>query len=92
MGAGSGSLFGSGKGNDDAAGRLRKGDKLTVVLRADGAVLFGLNGRKHGPGWPAGSVRDGAVVPAAHMYYNDRDGANAVRLLPDAAWPAGHGP
>ena len=34
-------------------------------------------------------VRVGIIgVP---IQLNDEDGPNAMRLLPDAAWPAGHG-
>ena len=42
-------------------------------------------GVEHGPGYPAGSVT-GPVALAAQMY----DEGTAMRLLPDAAWPAGH--
>ena len=57
----------------------------------DGSLRFFKNGVEHGPGYPAGSVT-GPVALAAQMLLNDSGGANAVRLLPDAAWPAGHGP
>ena len=46
------------------------------------------NGVEHGPGYPSGSVT-GPVALAAHMHFR----GHAVRLLPDAAWPAaGHAP
>ena len=57
----------------------------------DGSLRFFKNGVEHGPGYPAGSVT-GPVALAAQMRYNDEDGPSAVRLLPDAAWPAGHAP
>ena len=53
----------------------------------DGSLRFFKNGVEHGSGWPAGSVT-GPVALAVQMY---RTG-HAVRLLPDAAWPAGHAP
>ena len=69
--AGGGRLYGSGKQGDDGAGSLSEGDRLTVVVTADGGVGFGRNGKQHGPGWPAGSIESGTVVvPAVHMYSN----------------------
>ena len=49
--------------------------------------LKGKNGVEHGPGYPAGSVT-GPVARAAQMGSQ----GSAVRLLPNAAWPAGHAP
>ena len=66
-----GTLCGSGKQGDDRAGALSEGDRITVVVTADGGVGFGRNGRKHGNGWPAGSIESGTVVvPAVHMQWN----------------------
>ena len=66
------------------------------ILLDDGSLRFFKNGVEHGPGYPAGSVV-GPVARAAQMFYSDLtahmfdDGLqNAVRLLPGAAWPAGH--
>ena len=57
-----------------------------ATLRDVGALLrFFRNGVEHGPGYPAGSVT-GPVALAAHMSHE----GTALRLLPDAAWPAGH--
>ena len=53
----------------------------------DGSLRFFMNGVEHGPGYPAGSVT-GPVALAVQMF---REGM-AVRLLPDADWPAGHAP
>ena len=53
----------------------------------DGSLRFFKNGVEHGPGYPAGSVT-GPVALAACMFVED----NATRLLPGAAWPAGHAP
>ena len=53
----------------------------------DGSLRFFKNGVEHGPGYPAGSVT-GPVALAAQMYWQ----GHAVRLFPDAAWPAGHAP
>ena len=59
----------------------------------DGSLRFFKNGVEHGPGYPAGSVT-GPVARAAQLFSEDGDndghGHDAVRLLPDAAWPAGH--
>jgi len=71
MDAYKGYLFGSGKDGDDAAGGLRVGDRLTVVLTAGGGVRFGVNGKERGSGWPAGSIESGTlVVPAVQMLSN----------------------
>lgn len=70
MNANSGRLFRSGNWNGQA-GALRQGDRLTVVLTAEGRVRFGVNGKEHGPGLPAGSIESGTVVvPAVQMRYN----------------------
>ena len=57
----------------------------------DGSLRFFKNGVEHGPGYPAGSVT-GPVALVAQMYNNNTGvwGTDAVRLLPDAEWPAGH--
>ena len=94
MYAGDGGLWGNGKGGDDHAGHFDQGDRVGVLLDLDdGSLLFFKNGAKHGPGYPAGSVT-GPVAPAVQMRYNgeDDDEAHAVRLLPDAEWPAGYSP
>ena len=92
--AGVGSLWGNGKEGDDEAGHFNQGDRMGILLDLDdGSLRFFRNGVEHGPGYPAGSVT-GPVALAAHMFYSDGDGygQNAVRLLPGAAWPAGHAP
>ena len=92
MDADDGGLYGNGKEDDAYAGYFSQGDRMGVLLDLDdGSLLFFKNGAKHGPGYPAGSVT-GPVAPAVQMYYADGgyyDG-HAVRLLPDAAWPAGY--
>ena len=86
MGAGSGSLWGNGKQGDDAAGRFNQGDRMGFLLDLDdGSLRFFKNGVEHGPGYPVGSAT-GPVALAAQMHNT----GHAVRLLPDAAWPAGH--
>ena len=50
-----------------------------------GSINLPLTDHRHG--YPAGSVT-GPVALAAHLFVE----GNAVRLLPGAAWPAGHGP
>ena len=88
MEAADGSLCGNGKGYDDPAGRFNDGDRMGVLLDLDdGSLRFFKNGVEHGPGYPAGSVT-GPVALAAQMY----DIGYVVRLLPGAAWPAGHAP
>ena len=89
-----GSLCGNGKEDDDEAGGFDEGDRMGVLLDLDdGSLLFFKNGAKHGPGYPAGSVT-GPVAAAVQMHFADGgdDEGNAVRLLPGAAWPAGHSP
>ena len=86
MDAGDGTLWGNGKHVSDAAGEFDKGDRMGILLDLDdGSLRFFKNGVEQGPGYPAGSVT-GPVALAAHMHYE----GNAARLLPDAAWPAGH--
>ena len=92
-----GDLFGNGKEESDPAGGFDDGDRMGILLDLDdGSLRFFKNGVEHGPGYPAGSVT-GPVALAAQMYYaENNDGlllaSNAVRLLPDAEWPAGHAP
>ena len=88
-----GDLFGNGKEESDAAGGFKLGDRMGFLLDLDdGSLRFFKNGVEHGSGYPAGSVT-GPVVLGVQMRWNDRhDGPSAVRLLPDAAWPAGHAP
>ena len=93
-----GALWGNGKYDSDHAGRFNQGDRMGILLDLDdGSLRFFKNGVEHGPGYPAGSVV-GPVARAAQMFYSDLtahmfdDGQNAVRLLPGAAWPAGHAP
>ena len=65
-----------------------KGDRMGILLDLDdGSLRFFRNGVEHGPGYPAGSVT-GPVARATQMSVE----GNAVRLLPDAVWPAGHTP
>ena len=81
-----GALYGNGKQNSDEAGDFDQGDCMGFLLDLDdGSLRFFKNGVEHGPGYPAGSVT-GPVARAAQMHYT----GHAVRLLPDAAWPAGH--
>eukprot|EP00935_MAST-01C_sp_MAST-1C-sp1_P000233 g233.t1 len=88
MSARFGSLYGNGKQADDRAGPCDDGDRMGILLNLDdGSLRFFKNGVEHGPGYPAGSVT-GPVALGVQMY---RAG-HAVRLLPDAAWPAGHAP
>ena len=51
----------------------------------DGSLRFFRNGVEHGPGYPAGSVT-GPVARAAQVVGS----GESVRMLPGAAWPAGH--
>ena len=88
MSARFGSLFGNGKQYSDPAGGFNNGDRMGILLDLDdGSLRFFRNGVEHGPGYPAGSVT-GPVALAAQMCWP----GHAVRLLPDAAWPAGHAP
>ena len=67
-------------------GWFDQGDRLGVLVDLNvGSLLFFKNGEQHGPGYPAGSVT-GPVALGAQMCYTGQ----SVRLLPDAAWPAGH--
>ena len=85
-----GTLHGNGKYGKKGGYGYKKGDRVGVLLDLDdGSLRFFKNGVEHGPGYPAGSVT-GPVARAAQMYFNDEDGPSAARLLPDAAWPAGH--
>ena len=89
-----GALFGNGKQDHDEAGRFDQGDRMGILLDLDdGSLRFFKNGVEHGPGYPAGSVT-GPVALGVQMIYNDEDDGegNAVRLLSDAAWPAGYSP
>ena len=97
-----GVLHGNGKEGSDGAGRFDEGDRMGFLLDLDdGSLRFFKNGVEHGPGYPAGSVV-GPVARAVQMFYSSPfacsrspffdDGQNAVRLLPGAAWPAGHAP
>ncbi len=85
-----GRLFGNGKGGGTyalvAPSVIVNGDRMGILLDLDDSSLrFFRNGVEHGPGYPAGSVT-GPVALAAHMSHE----GTALRLLPDAAWPAGH--
>ena len=85
-----GRLFGNGKGGGTyalvAPSVIVNGDRMGILLDLDdGSLRFFRNGVEHGPGYPAGSVT-GPVALAAHMSHE----GTALRLLPDAAWPAGH--
>ena len=57
MDANGGRLFGSGKANDDYAGALRAGDRLTVVLTAGGGSGSGSTGRSVGVVGPLGASK-----------------------------------
>ena len=86
MSTGHGSLYGNGKEYDDPAGDFNQGDRMGILLDLDdGSLRFFKNGAEHGPGYPAGSVT-GPVALAANLC----ETGNALRLLPDAVWPAGH--
>jgi hypothetical protein len=86
IGSGRGDLWGNGKQCDDAAGEYDQGDRVGVLLDLNiGSLLFFKNGVQNGPGYAAGSVT-GPVVAAADMDTNQ----NSVRLLANAAFPAGH--
>ena len=88
MGTANGSLCGNGEYNSDAAGGFNQGDRMGILLDLDdGSLRFFKNGVEHGPGYPAGSVT-GPVARAAQMYF----AGHVARLLPNAAWPAGHAP
>ena len=82
-----GALHGNGMYNSNAwAGFFNQGDRMGFLLDLDdGSLRFFRNGVEHGPGYPAGSVT-GPVARGAQM----GTPGNIVRLLPDAAWPAGH--
>jgi hypothetical protein len=81
----SGSLFGNGKQNSDAAGAYKQGDRVGVLLDLDnGSLRFFKNGVQHGPGYAAGSVT-GPVVAAMEMFRTEQ----SVRMLPNAEAPAG---
>ena len=81
-----GGLCGNGKEGSDTAGGFNEGDRMGFLLDLDdGSLRFFKNSVEHGPGYPAGSVT-GPVARAAQMYGE----GHAARLLPDAAWPAGH--
>ena len=90
-----GMLGGNGKEvTDDMGEGFEKGDRVGVLLDLDdGSLRFFKNGEPH-LGYPAGSV-EGPVTLAAQMFFAnstiDRD-VEAVRLLHDAKWPAGHSP
>ena len=88
IGAKTGGLWGNGKEDDDRAGAFNNGDRMGILLDLDdGSLRFFKNGVGHGPGYPAGSVA-GPVARAVQLC----DIQGAVRLLPGAAWPAGHAP
>jgi hypothetical protein len=81
-----GSLWGTGKQNDDEAGEYAQGDRVGVLLDLNnGSLLFFKNGVQHGLGYAAGSVT-GSVVAAVEMDAKD----SSIRLHADAAFPAGH--
>jgi hypothetical protein len=81
-----GTLYGNGKYRDDGACGCKQGDRIGVLLDMDvGSILFFKNGERHGPGYPAGSVK-GEVVHAVQLSGSGRK----VRLLGDAPWPMGH--
>jgi hypothetical protein len=83
---GTGSLCGNGKNYEHEAGWYRKGDRVGVLLNLDdGSLRFFKNGRRHGPGYPAGSVT-GPVVAAVQMGSEN----DSLRLLPNAEVPAGY--
>jgi hypothetical protein len=83
MDAGVGTLWGSGKQDDDDAGGFEQGDRVGVLLDlGDGVLRYFRNGAQHGLGYAAGSVT-GPVVAAVQMInLND-----SVRLLPNAQQP-----
>jgi hypothetical protein len=83
MDTGTGTLWGNGKHQDDAAGGFEQGDRVGVLLDLGGASLrFFRNGAQHGPGYAADSVT-GPVVAAVQMLFHNE----SVRLLPNAQQP-----
>eukprot|EP00935_MAST-01C_sp_MAST-1C-sp1_P001320 g1320.t1 len=87
MYAADGTLWGNGKRHSDRAGPgFDQGDRMGILLDLDGGSLrFFKNGAEHGPGYPAGSVA-GPVARAVQQF----SAGQALRLLPNAAWPAVH--
>jgi hypothetical protein len=68
MEASCGSLNGNGKRWDDEAGGFEADDRIGLLLDLDNhSLLFFKNGKKHGPGYGAGSVT-GPVVLAMQLY------------------------
>ena len=85
-----GSLYGNGKDDADAQGKLKVGDRVGVLVDLDGgeggeggSVRFFVNGSEYGPGFKSGVL--GPVVLGVEMW---QKGAS-VTLLPDAQPPAG---
>jgi hypothetical protein len=77
IGAGTGSLCGNGKFQNDPAGDYKQGDRVGLLLDLDdGSLCFFKNGVKHGPGYLAGSVT-GPVVHAMQLTTQHRQ----ARLL-----------
>jgi hypothetical protein len=79
-----GALYGNGKEDGYEPGACKQGDRVGVLLDLDnGSLRFFKNGRKHGPGYAAGSVI-GPVVAAVQMAIDN----TSLRLLPNAEAPA----
>jgi hypothetical protein len=86
MGASYGTLFGNGTYGGDGAGGFKAGDRIGLLLDLDShSLLFFKNGKKHGPGYGAGSVTD-PVVLAMQMYHKGQ----SVKLVAGAARPSGY--
>ena len=90
--ADNGGLYGNGKCNDDAQGRLKVGDRVGVLVDLDGgeggeggSVRFFVNGSEYGPGYKSGVK--GPVVLAVEVYYEGQ--VVTLFLLPDAQQLAG---
>jgi hypothetical protein len=82
--AGSGSLFGNGKSNDDEQGKFAKGDRVGVLLDLDaGWLRIYRNGKRCGPGFTEGVT--GPLVRAVQLWGH----GVAVTALPGAVAPEG---
>ena len=75
--ADNGSLFGNGRENDDAAGRIKEGQIVSMEADLDkGTLRFWVDGKQHGPGWSSGVT--GRLRWAVSLFYK---GA-AVQIVP----------
>lgn len=68
----------------------KSGDRIGVLLNLDdGSLLFFKNGVKHGPGFPAGSVK-GPVTVGAQMCWADEGTPSALKVVSFPNWPPGY--